>query len=194
MSTRTYTLSFLGASTLVLPGGVFFYVKSAAAALTIRTRGSTTSPIEFTNVGAGLRFGPVPADKRWTYLDVTSASVQSVEVVVSDDAEVDIASTVSVAGNVTTTELPASAVATPAANVIVTASALVIAANAARKRIKICSDPANTGNVYIQATGAGAGRGIPLQPGLYEEVQGTYAFDVRNDSGVSCTVTQYEET
>lgn len=194
MSTRTYTLPFTAAGTIPLPSGVFFYVKSASAALTIRTRGSTSSPIEFTNVGAGLRFGPVSADKRWTYLDVTSAAVQTVEVVVSDDAEVDIASTVTVAGNVTVAELPATTVATPAANVIANGSFLAIAANASRKRIKICSDPNNLGNVYIQAPSAGPNVGIPLQPGMYEEVQGTYAFHVHNNSGASCTVTQYEES
>jgi hypothetical protein len=194
MSTRTYSLPFTAAGTIPLPGGVFFYVKSASAALTITTRGSTTAPIEFVNVGAGLRFGPVDIDKRWTYLDVASASAQTVEVIVSDDAEVDIASTVNVAGSVTVVELPATVVASPAPNVIANGGILSIAASASRKRIKICSDPANAGNVYIQAPGAGAGRGIPLQPGMYEEVQGTYAFDVRNNSGASCTVTQYEES
>lgn len=40
MSTRTYSFTFAGAATLVAPGGVFFYIKSATAALTLRTRGS----------------------------------------------------------------------------------------------------------------------------------------------------------
>lgn len=194
MSTRTYTLTFSGAGTLTLPGGVFFYIKSASAALSITTRGSTTAPIEFTNVGAGLRFGPVPIDKRWTYLDVTSAGAQLVEAVVSDDAEVDIASTVNVAGNVTVQELPATAFSTPAASNVATATALTVAANAARKRIKVCNDPANAGTVYVQTVGAGAGRGIPVQPGMYEEVRGTYTFDVRNDSGATCVITLAEET
>lgn len=194
MSTRTYTLTFLGAGTATLPAGVFFYIKSASAALSITTRGSTTAPIEFTNVGAGLRFGPVPGEKRWTYLDVTSATAQVVEAVVSDDAEVDIASTVNVAGSVTVQELPATALATPAASNVLTATALSVAANPARKRIKVCNDPVNTGTVYLQAVGAGAGRGVPIQPGMYEEVKGTYAFDVRNDSGSTVVVTLAEET
>lgn len=194
MGTRTYTLTFAGAGTLTLPGGVFFYIKSASAALVITTRGSTTAPIAFENVGAGLRFGPVPIDKRWTYLDVTSTVGQVVEAVVSDDAEVDIASTVNVAGSVTIQELPATALSTPAASNVLTATALSVAANPARKRIKVCNDPANSGNVYLQAVGAGAGRGVPIQPGMYEEVKGTYAFDVRNDSGSTVVVTLAEET
>lgn len=194
MSTRTYTLTFLAAGTATLPAGVFFYIKSASAALSIVTRGSTTAPIEFTNVGAGLRFGPVPGEKRWTYLDVTSSVAQVVEAVVSDDAEVDIASTVNVAGSVTVQELPATALSTPAASNILTATALSIPANPARKRIKVCNDPANTGNVYLQSVGAGAGRGVPIQPGMYEEVAGVYAFDVRNDSGSTVVVTLAEET
>lgn len=194
MSTRTYTLSFLGASTLTLPGGVFFYVKSAAAALTIRTRGSTTSPIEFTNVGAGLRFGPVPADKRWTYLDVTSAVVQTVEVVVSDDAEVDIASTVSVAGNVTVSDLPATAATFFARTTLATATSADIAANAARRRITIYNWSAGGGSLTIRDTGATTDAGAELQPGTSIELAFTGALRIRNNSGVSLDYSYIEES
>lgn len=196
MSTRTYSFTFAGAATLVAPGGVFFYIKSATAALTLRTRGSSSAPVEFTNVGAGLRFGPVPIDKRWTYLDLTSAVAQTVELVVSDDAEVDIASTVSVAGNVTVSDLPSTAIASPARVTRATGGASTIAANPARRRITIAnpSDNATPGLLYVQAVGAGAGRGIPLDPGLFIELQTTAAIDIRNDSGASVDFTQFEET
>lgn len=196
MTTRTYTLTFTGAATLTAPSGVFFYIKSATSALTLRTRGSTTAPIEFSNVGAGLKFGPVAIEKRWTYLDVTSAIAQTVELVVSDDGEVDIASTVTVAGSVTVQELPSTAIATPARITRATGGASTIAANPARKRITIAnpSDNATPGLLYVQAVGAGAGRGIPLDPGLFVELATTAAIDIRNDSGASVDFTQFEET
>jgi hypothetical protein len=193
MSTRTYTLNFTGAGTGTLPAGVFFKVMSAAANITIRTRGSTSSPIEFTDVGEGLKFGPVDESKRWTYLDVQSAVAQVVTVIVSDDGEVDVAGTGEIAGDVDVVELPASTIATPAADVIANGAALAVAANSARRRITICNLSSNLGSVFVQATGAGAGRGIEVQPGMNAEMHGIYAFDVRNDSGASVTVTRTEE-
>lgn len=166
MSTRTYTLSFSGAGTGVLPAGVFFYVKSASSALTIRTRGSTSAPIEFVDVGAGLKFGPVEPGKRWTYLDVTSAAAQTVVVIVSDDGEVDIASTVNVAGNVTVSEVPSSAIATPARVPVGAAEALLIAANASRRSLTIQLPTTATDSVNIGPSGGvAADRGLELQPG-----------------------------
>jgi hypothetical protein len=78
--------------------------------------------------------------------------------------------------------------------VIANTSALVIAANASRRRISISSLSSNVGSVFIQATGAGAGRGIELQSGQTFEIKTTAAFDVRNDSGAACTVMRFEET
>lgn len=182
MTTRTYTLSFSGAGTGVLPAGVFFYVKSATAALTIRTRGNTSAPIEFTNVGAGLKFGPVPESKRWTYLDVESALAQTVEVVVSDDAEVDIASTVNVAGNVTVSEVPCTALSTPARVPVSTAETLLIAANATRRRLTVQAPSTNTASVNIgPSSELSPTRGFELQPGQAVELLTTasvYAFAV----------------
>lgn len=194
MSTRTYSYAIGAGETVVAPGGLFFYIKAATAALNITTRGNPTSPIEFVGVGAGLKFGPVGPDKAWRYLDMYSATAQTVVLILSDDAEVDIASTVTVAGNVTTSDLPSTSLASPAPDVIANASALVIAANLARRRLTIAALAANTGSVFVQSTGAGAGRGVEIQPGMSYGLDSTAAIDVRNDSGASQTVTRLEET
>lgn len=193
MSTRTYTLNFTAPATLTLPSGIFFYIKSASAALNIDTRGSTTAPVNFNNVGAGLRFGPVPEAKRWTYLDVTSASVQTVEIVVSDDAEVDIASTVSVAGNVTTQELPSSALSSQAKTALATATSVDIPANAARKRITIQNWSDSAGNFCVRDQTGTADAGEEIQSGMGRMFATTAALRIRNNSGASVNYSWNEE-
>jgi hypothetical protein len=97
---------------------------------------------------------------------------------------------------VSTQSTPASAISTPARVTLATANASAIAANLSRRRITIAnpSDNATPGLVYVQATGAGAGRGYPLDPGTSVQVETTAALDVRNDSGVSVDYTIFEET
>ncbi len=195
MSTRTYTATLAANAIASLPAGVFFYIKSAAAVLSVEARGQPGAPVLFQNVGAGLKFGPVPPERRWKYLDIKNGPTpQNVEVVISDDAEVDIASTVSVSGSVSTAELPASAVSTPAVVNVANAAASAIAANLARRRITIGAPSGNTGSLYVQATGAGANRGLELQPGTFIEVRSTAALDVRNDSGAAQNYTIFEES
>jgi hypothetical protein len=173
---------------------VFFFVEAASAPITIRTRGTPTSPREFIDVGPGAKFGPVTIDQKWSYLDITSSAIQVVKIVISDDAEFDVAGTVTVAGNVLITEQPTTTIVTPAANVIANASALSIAANASRKRITIANLSTGGGSVFIQSPGAGAGRGVEVQSGMNHIVRGAYAFAVRNDSGSSQTIMQTEES
>jgi|SRR5689334_9252101 len=166
MSTRTLSYTFAGGETLAAPGGRFFFVKAASGLLDIRTRGNTTAPIEFVGVGAGLKFGPVPIELAWRYLDITSASAQVVQIIISDDAEVDIASTVNVAGNVTTSEMPSSSVATPPRVSVGTSQTLLIAANINRKSVMVCAPQANTDSVNVGPAGSvGASQGLELQPG-----------------------------
>lgn len=128
-------------------------------------------------------------------LKVRSAVAQTVRVMVADEPQVTGGGTGASGGSPTiVSELPSSAIATPAANVIATGAALAIAANASRRRLTISSLSTNTGSVFVQANGAGAGRGIELQPGMSVEIKTTAAVDVRNDSGANQTVMQFEET
>lgn len=194
MSTRIYTLTFTGAQTIEgLPQGRFFMVKSATAALTVECERSDAQPVVFANVGAGIQYNALDAGK-WQRMKVTSVVAQVVEIVISDEASVSFANTVSVAGGVTITETPSATLSTPAVDAVANTSALSIAANAARRRITICSNSANTGSVFIQAAGAGANRGIELQPGTFVELKTTAAIDVRNDSGAAQNITRFEET
>lgn len=126
---------------------------------------------------------------------VRSPNAQSVRFMVADEPQVTGGGNVgsgAPAGNIV--EVPSAAIATPAADAILNAAALAVGANAARRRISVCSLSANTGSVFVQATGAGAGVGIELQPGQTIELKTTAAFDVRNDSGATQTVMRFEET
>jgi hypothetical protein len=174
--------------------GRMFYIKSAASALSITCdiKGTGATIRKFLNIGAGFKF-VAPEDRGWTYLRITSALSQNIEIIVGDD-DVEVANAVSVTGSVTTQESPSSALATPAAAVRATGGADTIAANPARRRITVASLSTNTGSLFLQATGAGAGRGIELQPGTFVELKTTAAFDVRNDSGVNQTYMLFEET
>jgi len=178
MSTRSYRYTFSGAATLTAPGGRFFFVKSATAPISISARGNTTAPIEFTDVGAGLKFGPVPAELRWTYLDITSGVAQIVDVIISDDAEVDVASTVNVAGSVAIMETPSTALATPVRVALNTATdTLIAAANASRRRITIQNPPGNIDSANIGPSGSlSTTRGLEVEPGAAVEICTTAAI------------------
>lgn len=194
MSARNYVFTIGAGATVPLPAGRFFYVRTAAAAIDIVTQGNPGAPVSFIGVGAGAKFGPVAEGQGWRFLNVTSASAQNLEIIVSDDGNFEIASAVTITGAVTVAESPSGAVATPAAVAVVTATASTIAANLSRRRITICALSTNTGSMFVQAVGAGAGRGVELQPGLFLELKTTASIDVRNDSGANQTYTTTEET
>lgn len=194
MSARNYTQT-LGAGDIIrLPAGVYFYIRTAASALDVSTEGNPGSPLRFTGIGAGAKFGPLPAGQGWKFLVVSSAAAQAIEIVISDDGLFELSSSVSVTGGVTTQETPSSAVATPAAGSRATGGADTIAANLSRRRISICAPSTNTGSLFVQAVGAGAGRGVELQPGTTLEFKTTAALDIRNDSGATQAYSTFEET
>lgn len=195
MSTRTYTLTFSGGETIPLPGGVFFLVTRASSALTIRTRGTPGSPLEFSSVGAGLSYGPVTFDKKWTYLDVTSAAAQVVEVIVSEEGEVKVGSVVSVSGSVETVAQPSTTLATPARIACGTgADVLLVAVNAARKLVRIQVPSTETRSIVTGPTGSlGASQGFEIQPGTNEPFSTTAAIYARGVGG-SVNVQVFEET
>lgn len=194
MSARNFVFAIGAGATAKLPGGRYFYVRTAANAIDIETEGNQGSPNKFLGVGAGAKFGPIKEGADWRYLNVTSASAQNLEIIISDDGNFEIASAVTIAGAVTIAESPSGTVATPAAVVRATGGADTIAANLSRRRISICALSTNTGSLFIQAVAAGAGRGIELQAGMTLEFKTTAALDVRNDSGANQTYSTFEET
>lgn len=194
MSARNYQQTLGAGDVIRLPSGRYFFVRTAAAALDITTEGNPGSPLRFIGVGAGTKFGPVAEGQQWRNLVISSATAQAIEIIISDDGNFDVANTVTVSGSVTTAEAPSATVATPAAGSRATGGADTIAANLSRRRITICSLTSNTTNFFVQAVGAGAGRGIEIQPGTYTEFRTTAALDIRNDSGSTVAYTVFEES
>lgn len=194
MTTSTYTYSFTApGQTLTAPGGRFFYVKSATAPISISTRGDTTTPRTFDNIGAGGKFGPVSTP--WRYLDLTSASVQNVELVISDEAEFDLGGTVNVAGTVATSSAPSSSFTSPIVVTIPVSNISDIAANPSRKAISFCALSSNADSIWIQALGAAGASGIELQPGTWVRMQTTAGIRVRNlNASNTAAYTTIEET
>jgi hypothetical protein len=195
MSTRTLTLAFAGGETLRLPGGRFLFIKAATAALDIvlREEGSGAQN-QLTGVGAGARYKREASQPAWRFTEVASVSAQTVTLILSDDAEFDVATSVAVTGSVSVADVPSTTVATPVAGSRATGGADSIAANTSRRRITICALSTNTGSLFVQAVGAGAGRGYELQPGTSAEFRTTAALDIRNDSGATQAYMTFEES
>lgn len=173
----------------------FLFLISATAAVTVQFSRGGTQEI-FTGQIGGLQVARV---KPWDYAFFIAAPGTSLTfyygaALVREDASTLQQQIATIAGTVPVVTSPASALSTPAATVVGTAAASTIAANLLRRRITICSLSTNTGSVFIQTVGAGAGRGIELQPGQFVEIDNTVAMDVRNDSGANQTFTVFEES
>lgn len=147
--------------------GRVWYIKSASAALTIRAEklGTGARVWSFINVGAGFKFKAEDGSEGWDYLRITSATAQTIEIVIGDD-DVDVANAVSVTGIASTQENPTAALATPARVAVGTAEQLVIAANLSRRKLTLQAPTTNTDSVNIGPTGqVSAIRGLELAPG-----------------------------
>lgn len=194
MSARNYSQSIGAGATITLPAGRYFYVRTAVSAIDIRTEGNPGAPVEFIGVSAGAKFGPVAEGQGWRFLKVTSATAQTVEIVISDDGDFEIASSVTVAGSVLTAEAPATTVtnSAPVTRANATQGAL-IAANTSRRRIIVTPDSANLGICYARTVG-GANNLAELAPGQAWQFRGTYALEVRNDTGAVATFYLFEES
>lgn len=181
MSSRNYIEIFAATETKKLPGGRYFFIRTALAAIDIETEGNRGAPTRFVGVGAGSKYGPVEEENAWKFLKITSATAQIVEVIISDDGDFEVASTVTISGGVTTAEAPSTAVTDTADTVQAIATQTVVAANLARRRITIGVTAASTENVRVSQAG-GAGRGIQIQPGQFVEFRTTAALTVRNNN------------
>ncbi len=103
-----------------------------------------------------------------------------------DNTEEDItdvrAVVTSITGTVNVAATNETLAASPAQATRATGGADTVAANAARKRVVI-SVISGTGPLFLQSTGAGANRGIPIQTGQSYSHPSNLAFDLRNDGG-----------
>jgi hypothetical protein len=194
MSARNYLQTLGAGEVATLPGGRFFMIKAATAVLNVETIGNAGSPVSFTGIGAGSKFGPVAEGEGWTNLKLTAATAQNIEVIISDDGYFDVANTVTVSGSVTVTDVPSTALTdrVDATNAIATEA--TIAANLSRRRITIGVLSSSNNSVRVSQAG-GTGRGIEISPGTNQEFKTTGALVVRNDNttGSGAAATWYAE-
>lgn len=188
-------------ATVTFGRGRIFNLLQAASPVTIVLEGKSvtggqTAIRKFVNIPAGSKFTGKPGEE-WTFLRLTSAAPQTVTLFVGDD-DMAFNNAVTVTGVAQVAFNPNSTFGPLASSLdgnLVTAAAVTVPANGARKAITVASPPTNTGTVYLQGTGMGAGpHGIPLQPGTFETLTNVGTFDVRNDSGVTVYLTFTEET
>lgn len=173
--------------------GRVWYLKTLTGPVSIvaEKKGTGASIRRFTNVGAGFKF-TAPEGAGWDYLRVTSATTQTIEIVVGDD-DIEVANAVSITGTASVQIAPASTLVDTAqvscANAALTQ---VVPVNASRRRVGLSFSSAAAiaaGTVFFRAAG-GANNLIEAQPGLVYTFEGTYAISVRNDSGaaVGCSI------
>jgi hypothetical protein len=193
MQTRTFTLTFTGAGSQRLPGGVFFFIATATAALDLALTEQNGTTSQMLGVGAGARLRR-PNEPAWRYTDITSASAQVVKIIISEDAEFDVANTVTVSGSVTVQDVPATAMADTADTALAAAATSVIPANASRRKIVIGVPSSALNSVRVSTAGT-AGRGIEIQPGQFAPFDTTAALTVRNDDtfGTAAATSFYAE-
>jgi hypothetical protein len=194
VSARNYSQSIGAGATITLPAGRYFYVRTAPNALDIVSEGNPGSPLRFIGISAGARFGPVAEGQGWKFLRVTSAVAQAVEIIISDDGDFEIAAAVTVTGTTLTAEMPATTVTdlAPVSRADASQGAL-FAANTSRRRITVTPDSANGGICYVRTVG-GANNLAELQPGQAWVFHGTYALEVRNDTGAAALFYLFEES
>ena len=194
MTTEVISQALTAGQQATFGQGRVWYLKAATAPLSIvaETSRSGANIRKFINVSAGFKF-TAPEGEGWTYLRVLSGVNQNIEIIIGDD-DVEVSNAVSVTGGVTIQEIPSAGLTASVADVAVpTATASAIPANASRRRITVGALSSNTGSLRIQSTGAGASRGLELQPGTFVELKTAAAFDVRNDSGATQSYYVLEE-
>lgn len=181
MQTRTLILTFTGAGTQPLPGGRFLFIKSATAALriTLTEEGGVQSVLD--GVGAGARQRRLNAAP-WRFTNIESQVAQVVELILSEDAEFDVANSVSVTGAVNAILVATATLTDTADQLLADAAEFPIAANPARRRIIVGVPTSSTNWVRVSKSG-GTGRGIEITPGTWASFETLDALVVRNDNG-----------
>lgn len=180
MTTEVLSFPLASAGTASAGQGKMFYIKSATAPLTITAEKSGTGGRvrKFTNVPAGFKFTAASDADGFTYLRILNgATAQTVELIVGDD-DVELSNAVSVTGAVTTQSNPAQAFADTAPVVTAGGTHALFAANLARRRITVWSDPRNAGDAVIGLKKTGGANIIGfLVPGQYTEFTNIAGLD-----------------
>jgi hypothetical protein len=194
MSTKSYTLALQAGVTAQLPAGTIFLIAAAVAALSIvaTSLGNATEDTELTGVGAGFKYKAASGDG-WDLLNVTSATAQSVTIIVGDD-DVSFSNAVTVTGVAVVQALPSSTISDLPAVVTGAGTGALIAANPSRRRVRVFANPANTGTVFIRKTG-GANDVAFVQPGTDETFETTAGLDYDSTAaGAGQSLNLFEES
>lgn len=181
---RSQTLDATGL--MILANANFLFLLSATAPITIQLlEGGTSS--EFDNVQAGLSVGRV---KNWSLCRITGAQGTVVTLFygytdIKEDTTTFQAQIATIAGNVQVRTVPAASVTDTAPVVTVAATqAALFPANAARRRVRVFSDPNNAGDTQIFFRKAGGANDIGfVVPGVDVTFEGTYGIDYRAVNG-----------
>ena len=187
MTTEVLSYTIAAGATVRAPRGRLFYVKSAPnGGLTITASGRPGAPIKFSNVSAGLRYGIVEESQVWEYLEITSSTAQTVEMIIGDD-DVEIAGTVSIAGTVATREAPGTPSVASDATLAAGANAANVA-NAAAKETWFGVTAASAGAMRVAFNNtASATLGFEIQPGTMVSFPTGAGWSVYNPNSVSIT-------
>lgn len=196
MTTEVLTQQLTAGVQATFGQGRVWYIKQATGALTIIAEklGTAASVRRFINVGAGFKFTAALGDG-WDYLRITSASTQTIEIILSDD-DVEVANAVSVTGTAITQENPTQSVTDRAAVSVSNAiQTVTLFAAASRRQIRVFVDEQNADVCYARTIG-GSNRLANLQPGSVYTFPGVYGLNVERAaaSGGNCIFYLFEES
>lgn len=196
MSIEQVTQVIPATGQLPLPPGNYFLLISTTAALNVRIQKAVGNSEGCNGIVASLLLQRVETWQQLVMIGAAGTNVTFIYGVATVREDVtDIRSQIAViSGTSAFAEAPAATLSTPASLVVVTANKQTVAANLLRRRITVSNQSTSTGSVFVQTAAAGAGIGLELQAGQSVEIRGTYAFDLRNDSGGNCTVGLFEES
>lgn len=168
----TLTLIFGAGEKKQVPGGTLFLLLESVDPVNLQfNKANTTLGGAINGVKGGFKVGPFDRARAFDWVEIESATAQTIKVFVTDIAEADYNTisgnvTANIAGTVTTTGTVAATLSTGIDNgYSPLATGLVVSANPNRREIIITSLRANLSEFRIGNMNAAANRGIPLYPG-----------------------------
>jgi hypothetical protein len=182
IDSRTETIDATGV--LKLANANFFFLISATSNVALRFVRSPSAE-NFSGVQAGVQIARL---ERWDYLFITGAVGTVLQFFygysdVREDSTLFNQQIAVIAGVTAVAINPSAAFTDTVDTAQATNTQTNIAANLARRRITIGVPPSAAANEPVRVSGAGgAGRGVVIQPGTFQEFQTTAQLFVRNDN------------
>lgn len=197
LDTRTEIIPANGVVKLANANFIFVISSTGNVQITLQRQGIHKGAAQenYSGITAGLQ---VARTQAWDFANITGTPGVTLtfmygNVAVREDVTLFNQQIAVISGVTAVAQQPNSAFAT-AQIAPVTGTATTVAANLLRRAITFISPSTNTGSVFLQKAGDGAGKGIELQPGTYITLTNTAAIDVRNDSGATQTINTFEES